>query len=256
MKNLNILKPSKLDVDPNSPTASKEWKHWHRSFTNFIEECGESAPDKFKTLVNCVSFTIYDHIEECSGYESAIKILQQLYVKTPNEIMARHLLATRKQHPDETLDEYMQELQKLSKDCNIKTAVTAEQYRQELVRDAFINGIASPLIKQRLLENKVLDLENTYNQAYIFDLAQRNIDTYASLSVTNAIQQQSQPQPQSGQEEKQSSPPPPPHHHHHHHHPHHHPSPHPPPVLQSEGVDQTLTVKRKCQSCACPACEV
>lgn len=27
----------------------------HLSFTNVNEECGESAPDKFMTLVNCVS---------------------------------------------------------------------------------------------------------------------------------------------------------------------------------------------------------
>ena len=36
------LKSSRLDVDPNSPTAAKQWKHWKRTFDNFITECGDS----------------------------------------------------------------------------------------------------------------------------------------------------------------------------------------------------------------------
>ena len=41
------LKPSRLAVDPNSPTAAKQWKHWKRTIDNFITECGDSALDKF-----------------------------------------------------------------------------------------------------------------------------------------------------------------------------------------------------------------
>lgn len=192
-----LLRPNRLDLDPNSPTASKEWKHWRRTFTNFIEECGEDAPDKFRTLVNCVSHNVFDYIEECTDYESAIDTLQKLYVKTPNEVFARHLLATRRQQPGESLDEYLQELRKLSKDCNLK-AVTAEQYREELIRDSFINGISSPLIRQRLLENRTLDLQTAYNQAYSLDLAQRNAGAYTSTppsSYTAAIAPPQQPRP-------------------------------------------------------------
>ena len=138
------------DLDPNSPSAAKEWKHWHRTFRNFIDECAENAPNKFRTLVNYVSHNVYDYIEDGAYYDAAIETLTQLYIKTPNEISARHLLATRRQKPGET--EFLQELRKLSKDCNLKM-FTAEQYREELVRDSFINGIASPLIQQRLLEN-------------------------------------------------------------------------------------------------------
>ena len=135
-----LLRPSRLDIDPNSPMASKEWRHWYRTFTNFILECGENAPDKLRTLVNYVSHSVFEYIEDCTTYESAIAILQHLYVKTPNEIFARHLLSTRRQQSGETLDEFLRELRKLSKDCNLR-AVTAEQYREELIRDAFINGL-------------------------------------------------------------------------------------------------------------------
>eukprot|EP00794_Sanderia_malayensis_P010294 gene10294-11355_t len=126
-----LLKPARLDLDPNSPTASKEWKHWHRTFTNFIAECGERAPDEYRTLINYVSHNVYEFIEDRADYDSTILALERVFVKTPSEIFARHLLATRRQKPGETLSEFLQELHRLSKDCNLKS-VTAEQYREEL----------------------------------------------------------------------------------------------------------------------------
>ncbi|XP_068235617.1 uncharacterized protein [Palaemon carinicauda] len=160
-----LLKLSRLDTDLSSSNAAKEWKHWHRTFTNFIEESGDAAPDKLRALVNCVSSSVYELIEDSSTFESA-----------------RHVLATRRQQSGESIDEFLRELHKLSKDCNFQS-VTAEQYRQELVSDAFINGIASVFIRQRLLENKSLNLETAHNQARTLDLAQRSADAYESPPV-------------------------------------------------------------------------
>ena len=179
-----FLKPSRLDIDPNSTTAAKEWKHWLCTFENFIQECGtgENAPDKLKFLINCTSSTVFDFIEDCTTYEEAKQVLQELYAKPKNEIFACYLLSTRRQHSGESLTEFLQELKNLSKDCNFE-AVSAEKYREEMIRDSFINGISSPLIRQRLLENKTLDLQTAFAQASAFDLAQRNSEAY-TLSVS------------------------------------------------------------------------
>ena len=56
--------------------------------------------------------------------------------------------------------------------------MTADQYREELVRDSFINGLSLPSIRQRLLENTTLSLEQAYTQAISLDLAQKNADAY------------------------------------------------------------------------------
>ena len=161
-----ILKPSRLDTDPSSPTAAKEWKHWYCTFTNFIAESGDAAPDKLRALINCITPNVYELIEDCGTFDEAVSKLESVYVKTPNEIFARHLLATRRQQAGESIDEFLRELHKLSRDCNFK-AVTAVQYREEMVRDAFINGITSPFIRQRLLENKTLDLAQCHADAYV-----------------------------------------------------------------------------------------
>ena len=70
----------------------------------------------------------------------------------------------------------------LSKDCNY-TAVSADVYRDEAIRDAFINGMLSNYIRQRLLENKDLDLTQIYNQARSLDSAQKQADSYFKDSV-------------------------------------------------------------------------
>ncbi|CAB4039943.1 Hypothetical predicted protein, partial [Paramuricea clavata] len=95
---------------------------------------------------------------------------------TPNEIFARHKLATRKQQVGETLDEYLQELKLLSKDCNF-CQVSAAQHRDEAVRDAFISGLRYGNIPQHLLENKTLGLQTAFEEARALDTAQKASET-------------------------------------------------------------------------------
>ena len=91
-------------------------------------------------------------------------VIDALYIKPTN---ARHLLATRRQKSGETLDEF---LQALAKDCKFED-VTATVYRDESVRDAFITGLQSGSIRQRLLENSTLDLNTMFTQAWSLDAA-------------------------------------------------------------------------------------
>ena len=89
------------------------------------------------------------------------------------------MLATRRQQAGESLDEFLNVLKRLSKDCNFK-AVSAENYQKEMIRDAFINGLLSQHIRQKLLENTTLDLDAAYRQARSLESAQRNSDVYST----------------------------------------------------------------------------
>ena len=191
-----ILCPDKLNADPNNEEAEKEYNYWKKTFDNFISECGSRAPDKLRCLTKYVSASIYEYISETSTYEEAIKILENLYIKKKNEIFARFQLASRRQNPSETLDEFIQDLQKLSKKCNLQ-AVSAEEYRQELVRDTFINGLKSSTIRQRLLEYNTLSLKEAYDKAKALDFAQKNSETYTSLKLTAAFPNNQEKYPES-----------------------------------------------------------
>lgn len=67
-----------------------------------------------------------------------------------------------KKRLSETIDKYLKAPKTLAK--NVK-AVTALQNRDDFIREAFISGISSNTIRQRLLENKSLTLEVMFDQA-------------------------------------------------------------------------------------------
>ena len=134
-----MLRPERFAADPSGSRASKAWIHWKRTFDNFLSVLPSKDLDKFGVLTNFVSPTVFEYIEECSTFESALETLQNIYVKPTNEIYARHLRATQRQQSGETLDEYLQALKVLSKECNFQS-VTAAKYCEEYIRDAFISG--------------------------------------------------------------------------------------------------------------------
>ena len=175
-----LLRPEKLGTDPNSSMANKEWLHWIRTFENFVSVLPTDGLNKLQVLTNYVSPRIFEYIEHCENYDDAIATLKALYIKPTNEVFARHLLATRRQRSGETIDEFLLALKTLSKDCNFQN-VTAAVYRDEAVRDAFITGLQSNAIRQRLLENKTLDLSTMSIQARSLDTAQKSSEAYGSL---------------------------------------------------------------------------
>ena len=186
------LRPAVLTADPSSPDAIKTWRHWKRTFDFFLESLprpqadGAAAPNKLATLVNYVGPSVYELIADADTYDSAIQILETAFDKPKNEVFARHLLATCKQEPGQSLDQYLQKLKTLAKDCNFK-AVTAEVHKNEAIRDAFISGLTSPNIRQRLLEQKELKLETAFDSARSLELAEKQSLSYRTDSVTAAI---------------------------------------------------------------------
>ena len=76
-------------------------------------------------------------------------------------------------------------LQIPSKNCNLRD-VSAEEYRQELVCDAFVNGLASRHIRRRLSENTELPAECAYRTAMSLYMAQEHSATYYSKTKSTS----------------------------------------------------------------------
>ena len=49
------LRPKHLDIDPSSPNAAKDWRHWKATFNNYCEDFSAKIPNKYRALVSCVS---------------------------------------------------------------------------------------------------------------------------------------------------------------------------------------------------------
>jgi len=180
-----VLRPERFDVSPNAQNAIKLWRHWFATFENFLATIEGENLNKLRVLTNYVSADVYELICEAADYDAALVILKAAYARTPNEIFARHSLSVRKQQPEETLDEYLQALKSMSKDCNFE-AQTAAQNRDCAIRDTFIRGLLNSNIRQRLLENETLDLQTAIAQARSLDTAQKNADSYRAHVATIA----------------------------------------------------------------------
>ena len=117
------LRPSRFDADINTPNVEKQWNHWLRTFTNFVGNltfAGDAAAQqtaKLQTLTNYISAEVFEYIADANDFDSAINILKGLYVKPKNIVYNRHKLATRAQSEEESVDQFMQNLEQLSKHC-------------------------------------------------------------------------------------------------------------------------------------------
>ena len=67
-----LTKPERLSVDPNNPEGAKQWKHWVRTFENYIESVEQARPEgdlpvnKLQLLINSIDFKVYDYIKDCA----------------------------------------------------------------------------------------------------------------------------------------------------------------------------------------------
>ena len=63
-------------------------------------------------------------------------------------------------------------------DCNFQQ-VSAEELREQYIRDAFVRGLRSDLIRQRLLESRDLNFETAFDKTRTFETASEHLKSYA-----------------------------------------------------------------------------
>ena len=85
--------------------------------------------------------------------------------------------ATAKQDSGESVDEFILRINKFNQNCDF-TAVSAQEYKDDMKRDSFINGLSSNFIRQRLLENRTLTFTEAHEKARSIELAKLNCKTY------------------------------------------------------------------------------
>ncbi|GFT44533.1 putative retrovirus-related pol polyprotein from transposon opus [Nephila pilipes] len=90
---------------------------------------------------------------------------------------------TRNQLTGETVGEYLQILNQLSKDCDF-TDVKVEDYSKEYITDTFICGLKCPRIGQRLLESTLMTLDQAFEQARALELAEVHAAPYLENSAS------------------------------------------------------------------------
>lgn len=99
----------------------------------------KKIPNELRALISFVNSMKFEFIKTCSDY-----MLDDIFIKTPSKIFARHLLATRKKRLK--MGEFFRGLEKLRRDGDLKER-TVKQCRKETIKDDFITGIAPLAIR-------------------------------------------------------------------------------------------------------------
>ena len=120
-----LLKPKDLDVLPTDANAASVFKYWIATFESLLQAVatGQAAIDpsveinRRRLLVNFLTHSPYQYIyiEDCETHETAVAGLKRVYVRTKNNVFAHHPLATRRQLPGESLQQFLQVLKPFRK---------------------------------------------------------------------------------------------------------------------------------------------
>jgi len=97
-------------------------------------------------LSKFLTHVVNPYVEDCKTSETFLTEVKKVYVKKINDIFARRVLTTRRQEAGESLQQFFQAFKLVSKDCSIR-AVTAKQYREDLLRVSFIKSALSSIIR-------------------------------------------------------------------------------------------------------------
>ncbi|XP_059799784.1 uncharacterized protein LOC132377520 [Hypanus sabinus] len=172
----SILRPEKLDVDPQDSEAALAFELWLACFQSYLEEIHMTEPAiMHKILLSRVSLKVFSLIRNLLTYQGALDALKRQYLQPVNTIYARHGLATWWQQTRESSREFLRALQTLVWACDRK-GLTVEQHAELRVRDAFVTGIRTVYVRQRLLENADLTLRSAIELADTLEAALHNAD--------------------------------------------------------------------------------
>ncbi|XP_059827405.1 uncharacterized protein LOC132395116 [Hypanus sabinus] len=175
-----VLRPERLDLDPQDPEAALAFEHWLACFQSYLAELRATDPTvMYRILLSRVTPKVYSIIRDLPTYNGALDALKRQYLRPVNTVYARHRLATRRQRPGESSAEFLQALQTLVRACDCKT-LTAEQHVELLVRDAFVTGLRSVYMRQRLLEHSNLTLRSAIETANALEAALHYADAVQS----------------------------------------------------------------------------
>uniref|UniRef100_UPI00358E1065 uncharacterized protein n=1 Tax=Myxine glutinosa TaxID=7769 RepID=UPI00358E1065 len=184
-----------LGADAHAEGSGSEFTHWLKTLENYFatHETEPTAAMKLSVLQSKVHHTVFRSIARFETYATALAELKRLYVKTWSAVHGRHQLSQRRQQPSESIDRYTQELRYLLADC-VQEVRTHEQVQDDLLRDSFVSGINSGVLRLRLLEVAELTFTEALWLARVFTDAREQSTAYDHPRVVAGTSQLARPE--------------------------------------------------------------
>jgi hypothetical protein len=159
--NAAFRKPNELKLTGN---VSENWKRFKQEYEIFLAAADlDSKADKRKVMVllnqigtdGLAVYNTFNWDDAGDEYKLA-KVFEKFHAHcnpVQNETFERHLFKCRVQQGEETIDQFVTDLRRLSVNCNYGTL------RESLIRDQVVSGVADADVKERLLRESDLTLD-------------------------------------------------------------------------------------------------
>uniref|UniRef100_A0A182PUQ5 CCHC-type domain-containing protein n=1 Tax=Anopheles epiroticus TaxID=199890 RepID=A0A182PUQ5_9DIPT len=146
--------------------------------------------DKRDYLLHYMGSTTYDVLcnklknanPQTKSFTEIVSILQEHFNPNPLEILENFKFASRKQRENESLCEYLMDLEKLAQSCNFG------DYLDKALRNQFVFGLQNRAIQSRLLEVRDLTLDKAKDIAFGMEMSNRGTDEIQGAVSTYSVQ--------------------------------------------------------------------
>lgn len=172
MEGLNKPEPYKLEAD-----VAENLRKFKRDYGFFVVATGRQQ--KFKsvqaaTLLNLIGpeamdlFETFEMEEADKGDpEKILKAFEAHAKLQPNETFERFVFMSRMRKPDESIEQYIADLKKLSKTCGY------EGLTESMVRDNIIRHMSDTKLQQNVLKIKDLTLQTLIENIKVHEASQK-----------------------------------------------------------------------------------
>ncbi|XP_061725450.1 uncharacterized protein LOC133531325 isoform X1 [Cydia pomonella] len=182
-------------------SLSDSWKKWSKGFTIYFDACElskKTSAIQINILLHIVGEQcreLYEQLNvKCTTVEQVLDEFKKYFDQRKNLTVERHRFFTRNQAESETIEQYVFDLKKLSTSCEFGTLCDS------LIKDRLICGIASKAIRERLLREADLTLEQAmeicraaivskvYSEKIVEDSREKSVHNITTGDNNNSLQ--------------------------------------------------------------------
>ena len=162
------------NIQPFQP-GKGTWMSWMQRARLYMEANDIAADRRVAVLLTLLGEDVYETLSNLiSPAEPGTRTLNQIdealrahFQPQPLEITERVIFYQRKQLPNETLAQFIEELGKLARTCNFAAQLDTQ------LRDRFVAGMSIEPIQKRLLTEQNLTLARAQEVAFGMELAMK-----------------------------------------------------------------------------------
>lgn len=194
---LSISQPP--EFNPNSVSRTKEWKKWKRDFLFYFRASGAentllTEDAKIALLLHVIGDEGRDAYEgftwpliQLKTLETVLDKFDEHYTPLIHENIESHVFQSRDQKPEETFDQFLGDIKRISLSCNFG------DQRDKMLVDRIIKGVYSDDLREKLLnsiDNETpLTLGKVIGMCQRYEVTKQHVKELNKHSDINVVQQ-------------------------------------------------------------------